>query len=120
MPDAYWRVSSLDAVLIRMRLESFVRARFGSSVAGRPRVPMHEWRWRSTLDAPDLSGFVWNTYADAIFPRAVGLRTVTNPRQDAVYEVAVWYGPEEIRRSHWQFQALDGWTQLMHTERLGR
>lgn len=106
----------MDALLIRMRLDCLVSARFGPHGTSRPQVPVHKWAWRNTLEARPLEGFVWNIYDDTHFPRAIGLRMIADAREGPVYEAAEWHGPQDIRFSHWRLRGQSGWTQLLYTE----
>lgn len=110
----------MDAIILRTRLRSFIKAHYGPPGLARPQLPIHLWPWRSSLEIPQLAGFVWNIYDDVILPAAIGLRMAPAAALagfDTVYEVGEWHGPGEIEVSAWIFRANHGWAELINAPR---
>jgi hypothetical protein len=107
----------MDIVLIRARLEGFVRMRFGHPGTLRPQVPFNEWPWRTAHDRAICGDFVWNYYDDQRFPRAIGLRLISDPGgRDPIYEAAEWHGARDIRRTYWRYAPHRGWAMVVPNE----
>lgn len=84
----------MDALLLRVRLQSFIRSRYGPLGLARPQVPQHLRPWASSLNARELTypkdpmtpsptvilttgGTIDKTYCDALSQHQVGEPTVT-------------------------------------------
>lgn len=71
--DAF-SAKDLDAAIVRLRLQSFLLARFGrAALTRRPTEPVG-CAWSAALGTREFARFTWTTFDDDQSPRAIGMR----------------------------------------------
>lgn len=108
-------VTRFEEEIVHLRLPSFMFARYGRpGITRQASVPSDAWN--EALGQPNLAQFTWSTFNDGQLPRAIGMRLTNLQARGHYFEVAEWYAPTRIIRSHWRCRPYDGWRELNPTE----